>query len=339
MSDTKTTTWAPAVRCDLTAGSQAFAHAVEKFRAWAAEQQRPSLDFLTTGWHTITPEIAEQLLICNRHNRKLRYTDVLRYATDMSTGRWLKTGEPVIITDAGDLEDAGHRCMACLFSGCSFPTFVVTGVPHDDQLFSFIDNGVSRTGDDTLHCAGLNGLSGNIQSAIKNYAIRYDEGLLHWHGRPSITPIANHHILDYAQAHPSLAVVAHKVADVYQAAIRRLDDKVAATFVGWKIHEAYGTGVFDEFMMSLTQSDLPAGHPVLVLQKRLDDHEAAKDAAPRSAKAKFKLNGVKTVVLAMRAFLYWQEGRMNVRRLDPGMDDPFPRIEKPEEGELAAAAQ
>lgn len=338
MSDTKTA-WAPAVRCDLTAGPQAFAHAVEKFRTWAAEQPRPSLAYLTTGWHTITPEIAEQLLICNRHNRKLRYPDVLRYATDMSTGRWKKTGEPVIVTDAGDLEDAGHRCMACLFSGCSFETFVVADVPHDDHLFSYIDNGISRTGDDTLRSAGLNGLSGNIQSVIKNYAIRYDEGILHWHGRPPISPIANHDILAYAQAHPSLAVVAHKMADHYQGAVGRLDDKVVAAFVGWKIHEAYGLGVLEDFMQLLTQPDLDAGHPVLALQQRLDQHEAAKDAAPRSAKAKLKLNGVKTAVLAMRAFLLWREGRTNVRRLDPGMDDPFPRIEKPEEGELAAAAQ
>ena len=42
MTDTNTTaTWTPAFKCDLTAGPQAFAHAVEKFRAWAAEQQRP----------------------------------------------------------------------------------------------------------------------------------------------------------------------------------------------------------------------------------------------------------------------------------------------------------
>jgi len=337
MSDT-ITTWTPAVRCDLTAGPQAFSHAVEKFRAWAAQQDRPSLAALTTGWHTITPQIAEQLLICNRHNRKLRYPDVLRYATDMSTKKWKKTGEPVIITDAGDLEDAGHRCMACLFSGCSFDTFVVAGVPHDDDLFSYIDNGVSRTGDDTLSCAGLNGLSGNIQSAIKNYAIRYDEGMLHWHGRPPISPIANHDILAYAQANPSLALVAHQMADIYPAAVRRLDDKVAATFVGWRIKEAHGSGVLEDFMQLLTQSDLPAGHPVLALQQRLDQHEAAKDAAPKSAKAKLKLNGVKTVCLAMRAFLFWQEGRLNVRRLDPGMDDPFPRIDKAEDADLATAA-
>lgn len=337
MSDT-TTTWTPAVRCDLTAGSQALSHAVEKFRAWAAQQERPSLAALTTGWHTITPQIAEQLLICNRRNRKLRYPDVLRYATDMSTKRWKKTGEPVIITDDGFLEDAGHRCFACLFSGCSFETFIVSDVPHDDDLFSYIDNGVSRTGDDTLHCAGLNGLSGNIQSVIKNYAIRYDEEALYWHGRSPVTPIANHDILDYAQAHPTLATVAHQMVDIYPGAVRRLDDKVAATFVGWKIKEAYGPGVLEDFMQLLTQSDLPAGHPVLALQQRLDLHEAAKEAAPRSAKAKLKLNGVKTVVLAMRAFLFWREGRTNVRKLDPSMDDPFPRIEKPQ-ADLATAAE
>jgi hypothetical protein len=43
------------------------------------------------------------------------------------------------------------------------------------------------------------------------------------------------------------------------------------------------------------------------------------------------------VVLAMRAFLFWREGRTNVRKLDPSMDDAFPRIDRDEDA-LADAA-
>jgi len=336
MSDTNTTAWTPEFKCDLTAGQQAFQHATERFRAWAAQQERPDIK-LATGWHTITPQEAERLLICNRHNRKLRYADVLRYATQMANKRWKKTGEPVIITERGDVEDAGHRLFACYFSGCSFDTFVVADVPHDDELFAFIDNGVSRTGDDTLHCAGLNGMANHLQSVIKKFAIRYDEDTLAFQGRMPMSPISNGDILDYAKAHPTLGEAAHLIADLYPAAIRRLDDRTVATFLGWKIREAHGSGVLEDFMTLLTQTNLPSGHPVMVLQQRLENHEAAKTAVPKSAKAKLKLSDVKILALATRAFNFWRSGQLNVRRLDPRMEDPFPRIEAANNDLLAAA--
>lgn len=330
--------WTPEFKCDLMAGQQAFQHATERFRAWAAQQERPTLT-LTTGWHVITSQEAERLLVCNRRNRKLRYVDVLRYATQMANKRWKKTGEPIIITDRGDVEDAGHRLFACYFSGCSFETFVVTDVPHDDELFAYIDNGASRTGDDALHCAGLNGMSKHIESVIKKFAIRYDEDSLSFQGRMPISPIANVDILDYAKAHPTLVEAAHLIADLYPAAIKRLDDRPVATFIGWKIRDAFGSGVLEDFMTLLMQSDLPAGHPVATLQQRLQQHEVAKLSAPKSEKVKQKLSDVKILALSMRAFNFWRAGQMNVRRLDPRMEDPFPRIERPEDTDLATAAE
>jgi hypothetical protein len=329
--------WAPAVRFDLTSGQQAFKVAVERFREWAKKQPRPELT-LASGWHTITPQTAEQLLICNVRNRELKWAEVLRYGTQMANHRWKKTGEPVIITDRGDVEDAGHRLFACYFSNTPFDTYVVADVPHDDQLFAYIDNGVSRTGADTLYCAGVNGLSNHLQTVIKEFCIRYDEGSLTFQGRLPVSPITNADILDYARAHPDLSETAHLVKDLYQAAIRRLDSKSATTFLAWKIRRAHGSGVLEDFMSLLTQGDLPVGHPIRVLQQRLDQHEAAKDAAPKSAKAKQKLSSLKILVLAMRAFNFWRSN-VNVQRLDPRMEDPFPRIEPAEESEVAAAAE
>ena len=66
--------WTPKVTCNLYDGQQEFQVAVKKFRDWAKDQPLPTIT-LTTGWHTITPELAEKLLIGNKHNRKLRYPD------------------------------------------------------------------------------------------------------------------------------------------------------------------------------------------------------------------------------------------------------------------------
>jgi hypothetical protein len=328
--------WSPAIRCDLNDGATAFASAVKHFREWAETQPKPPVD-LTDGWYVITPQLAEFLLIHNRRNRKLRYKAVLRYGVQMLNRRWKKTGEPVIVTDRDEVDDAGHRLFACYFSGASFETYVVR-VPHDDQLFAYIDNGESRTGDDTLESAGLNGLSKQIAKVIEDYAIRYDEETLAYAGRCFSSPISNVDILDYANRNPSLVQVAKVMKNGYPAAVKRMGDAKIATFVAWKIYEAYDQATLDEFMASLTDVSLPAGHPVKVLQKRLDDHDAAVMAAPKSAKAKFKLTPIQKLALVMRAFNFAQQGT-SVRIITPNADDPFPRIEPPESDMTAQAAE
>jgi len=137
--------------------------------------------------------------------------------------------------------------------------------------------------------------------------------------------------------------VVHLVLDLYRPAVQRLGDKAATAFLGWKIREAYGSGVLEDFMLLLPQPDLPIGHPVAALQQRLDRHEAAKVANPKTKEqrkkvADDKLNDLKILALAMRAFNFWRAGQLNVRRLDPRMDDPFPRIDRPEDSELDRAA-
>jgi hypothetical protein len=336
MSDTATP-WKPQVRVDLAAGPQAFQHAVEQFRTWAAVQPRPVIN-LPNGWHTITPQLAEQLLLCNKHNRKLRWPDVFRYAIQMANKRWMKTGESIILTDQGDLEDAGHRLMACYLSNCSFESYVVSDVPHNDQLFAYIDNGVSRTGEDTLHCAGVNGLSNQLSNIIKKLAIPYEEKNLNYYGRMPVSPITNIDILDYAKAHPTLGEAAHLVRNVYPAAARRLDDRNVATFLAWKIKEAYGSGVLEDFFPMLSEESLPPTHPVAVLQKRLDEHETAKGAPLGSAKAKLKLGDTKILALAMLTFNLWREGKtVPGKKLNLGVEDPYPQIERPDEPEQLAA--
>ena len=329
-----TDAWTPSVRCDLDDGAIAFTRAVTRFREWAAQQPLKPLT-LSTGWHVITPQMAEELLKRNRHNRTLRYNDVLRYAQQMINGRWKKTGEPIIITDQGEVEDAGHRLTACYLSGASFETFVVADVPHDDQLFAYIDNGVSRTGEDTLHCAGMNGMSKHIAAVIRDYAIRYDEGTLVYRGRLRTSPITNVDILDYAQAHPDLADTAKLVKDLYPAAIKRLSDPKVATFVAWKIRDTLGEGVLEDFYTDLVRTDLPANSPIAALQKRLDEHEAALLVAPTSPRAAKRLTPLMILALTIRAFNLARAGvSVRDRRIDPRQDDAFPRFDE-EQAEAA----
>jgi hypothetical protein len=343
MTDTSTTAlggeWQPEFTYDLFNGDAlGFAGTVIKFKKWAKEQPRRPLD-LNTGWHDLVGQIIEDMLIRNANNRDTKYATVLQYATALVNRRWMKTGQPIILTDQGDLEDGQHRLLAAYFTNSVLPIFVVTGVPHNKDLFAYIDNIQPRTGEDALKIAGLNGLSKHVAAVIRDIAIRYDEGMLCYVGRMALNPVTNVDILDYARAHPDLVNAAHTVKDLYPAAAKRISDPKVATFVGWKIMALAGPGALEDYMGAMT-GDLPPQHPVAVFRKRLDEHEAAKLAPRSSVKKKQFLGMPKILALAIRAYNLMQSGT-SVRRLDPRADDPFPRFEEPDPAEVGfgAAAQ
>lgn len=324
--DRVTPGWHPEFSYDLFNGDGVtFAQTIAKFRVWAKEQPRKPLD-LSTGWHSLEGETVEQLLIRNTHNREVRYGTVLMYGTSMINKRWKKTGQPIIVTDQGDTEDGQNRLFAAYFTGVPLVTFVVTGVPHEKDLFAYIDNGLARTGEDALKMAGLNGLSKHIAGVIKDFAIRYDDGMLCYVGRMPINPITNVDVLDYARAHPDLASAARTVKDLYPAAVRRIGESKIATFVGWKILEHHDASVLEDFMGMLTAEDLSPSHPVMVLRKRLDEHEAASMAPRRSPKKKQRLHPAQILALTIKAFNLMRAG-VQVRRLDPRADDAYPRFD------------
>jgi hypothetical protein len=79
--------WNPVVALDvMTATQKAFDEKHREFyrvtRDWPVRS-----DLLTTGWHPITPEIAEQLLL-GKANRKISIATVAYYARQMMEGKW-----------------------------------------------------------------------------------------------------------------------------------------------------------------------------------------------------------------------------------------------------------
>ncbi len=96
---------------------------------------------------TITPTVAAQLLELNEGNRLLRPRHVQRLARDMAQGRFVLTGEPIIVN--GDrLLDGQHRLEACVLSGVAIQCLVVRGI--SSEAMPMIDKGISRTLGDTL---------------------------------------------------------------------------------------------------------------------------------------------------------------------------------------------
>jgi hypothetical protein len=327
--------WKPIVSIDFfNATGHEFHATVQKFREAVKDLPRDMSITLSDGWHTITPQVAEELLKRNTRNRPVDWSYVMAYGTQMANGRWKRTGEPVIINAVGDVDDAGHRLWACYLSGHSFSTYVVN-VEADPDLFAFIDNGRARSSADTLATAGFGQQSNLLSRIVKDYAMPADEKCLAYNGRLPRPPVTNIDVLDYMRANPGMEEIVKTVRDLYPAAIKRIGDTAVGCYVGWRIQTIYGSGVLEDFFGDLVRTDLPQTHPVTVLQKRLDEHLAAINSPRTSPKRKLHLTPVKILALTIRAFNMMQAG-LSTRRLDPRADDAFPEFEPiPERAEAA----
>ena len=96
----------------------------------------------------ITPKQAAKWLAHNRANRPLSQVTVDRYAAAMQAAEWKLNGDSIRFDENGDLIDGQHRLHACVKSGRTFMSYVVTDLPVD--AFDTIDQGRPRTMADVL---------------------------------------------------------------------------------------------------------------------------------------------------------------------------------------------
>lgn len=101
---------------------------------------------------TITPRTAKKWLLKNKGNRPLSQERVEFYADMMRRGRWELNGDTIRFAEDGSLIDGQHRLAACVLSGSSFTSYVVTDLPK--SAFDTIDQGKARNRGDVLAAAG-----------------------------------------------------------------------------------------------------------------------------------------------------------------------------------------
>jgi hypothetical protein len=282
----QTTGWRPAVHLDLNSTNAiAFTEFVDNFMKESAELPLTPLG-LTDGWKEVTPQLAEMLLRHNLpgNNRKVSLSTVKYYARQMKANVWMRTGEPIITSDREILLNAQHRLWAAYLSGSTFTSYVVTNVPHIENIFAFIDNGKVRTAKDALFTAGVNGLSGVIAGVV-SIARLYDAhafGVLKNKHIDRATPAE---VLAYANAHPLLAKAAHVQIGEYKGATKLIKYHDIAVFTAWQILEQFGEEPLDRFMTDLGSSEeLPADNPIVLLRKKFTDDAASADPMPKRHK-------------------------------------------------------
>jgi hypothetical protein len=276
---------------------------------------------------TITPEMAWELLLKhNARNRPIAYSHAARLALDIIADRWMLTHQGGAFNTKGDMEDFQHRLVGVILA--DKPIVMVIMADLSDDLFKTIDIGKTRSAGSALELAGHNGESTLLGSVITGLAIPYDEhNVLYFRATAQRKrPVGRIEMIEYAGDHPDLEEAAHDALDLHATALAAIGDETAGVFAYWKIREAFGQDVADEFMEELADDNHPDKHAITMLQRRIAKHKLARRAGKDDPARKSVLNRDQIVWLVAAAFRALRKSQ-RTPRLDPRSDDPFPRFE------------
>ena len=322
--------WSPAVTLNLdTAGTAAFEDVRKQFTDWSRTQPPLGPLAMQNGWHTITPQIAENFLRRNNGNRRATLQTVKKYARSMKLNDWKGTGQPILINVDGKMEDAQHRCWASYLGLVDFPSYVITDVPVIQDAFAYLDDVKPRSISDALFTSGSNGLSNILAAAIK-LAGRYEDGTLDAFHEKRGAEMSVREALAFNRLHPSLGEVAHLMMSDYGNSVEAIGHKAVATLFGWKVMETFGNEALDDFMVAMASEELDADDAVEGFRARLLKEERMKNT----------LKPPHLLALLIKAFQLRAAGlKVNVRKgLHLTDTEPFPQIEDTVFGVQQAAA-
>lgn len=122
----------------------------------------------------ITPRVeAKVCLEFNTGNRSLNEAVIKRYSADMRSNRWLNSGEPIIFSREGVLNDGQHRLLACIDAGVPFISDLRFGI--DRAAFPMTNSHNKRRPSDVLDILGEQNTR-NLAATL-NWIHRYERGL------------------------------------------------------------------------------------------------------------------------------------------------------------------
>ena len=308
---------------------QKFKPIMDQYDEWHRNEPITSPLGLTNGWYDVTPERAEQWLRRNPPgaNRKVSFGTVKYYARQMKAGAWPKTGQPVIFDENGVLKDAQHRLWACLMSGATFPTYVVTDVPDHPRLFAYLDNGKVRNLADALQTAGYNGVSPtikqvlNIEHEFAGYTPSSKTQM------PRLTPIE---IIDMVEQHPTAITAARLASSDWEDSVRIVGHRDVVGYAGMRIIDLHGQETADDFFGQLGFASDPDPTEQIGKFRKLMAENAKKERPMKKHQVLGNL---------IRAFNHWVSGADLPKRWVMQVNEDFPQFAAPSETPIAEAAE
>jgi len=130
-------------------------------------------DFYGTKTLMFDRELAEAVLRLNTGNRRVNRRKIDQLARQMKSGEFENTGEPIIISAEGVINNGQHRLLALVEADVALDMDVRFGIPR--KAFSKTDTGTSRSSADVLTIKGV-GAGGQVASAVR-LLVLYRRGL------------------------------------------------------------------------------------------------------------------------------------------------------------------
>jgi hypothetical protein len=137
------------------------------------EFERLVQEFYGTKTLLFDRAFAEAVLAYNTGNRRVNRRKLEVLAEQMRSGEFENTGEPIIISAEGVLNNGQHRLLAVVEADTTVDMDVRFGIPR--RVFTKTDTGASRTGGDVLTIAGA-AHGGQVAPAVR-LLILYRRGL------------------------------------------------------------------------------------------------------------------------------------------------------------------
>ena len=130
----------------------------------------------------IDAKAARRLLATNTGNRHISARRISSLAQQMRDGHWENTGEPIIVSDEGILNNGQHRLLAVIEADAAVEMDVRFGIAR--KAFVKTDTGAARSPADVLSIRGVTG-SPTIAMTLR-LLLLYERGLPE-HARDSLT--------------------------------------------------------------------------------------------------------------------------------------------------------
>lgn len=208
----------------------------------------------------VTPDLARDMLTKNKKNRRLNVLHMKRLSHDMSAGRWVFTGLPIVFDRDDVLVNGQHTLTAIVDSGTAQPCLIVRGV-DPKALFAF-DDGKKRSFSDLCVIMGREHVA-CIQS-ITRWVLKYEGGIL---GSTANQAFSIGEQEECLSRNPDIEDAARFVG--CNKSLRGIIQPSVAGFVRWYTART-DLDLSDQFFAHLaTGVGLDAGNPVLLLREGL----------------------------------------------------------------------
>ena len=226
----------------------------------------PRIDVLT-----VTPAIAREWLARNSHNRSIRERKVEEYARDMQSGEWRVNGETIKFSADGTLLDGQHRLRAVIAADLPVQLIVVTGLDSGTQ--ATMDAGAKRTAADAFSLDGEK--HAQTLAAVIRRAWAWERGdyKLSMNAVPTTAESAR-----FLTDHPEIRRSAEIAVQVRHQYRYVLPTSVGVAHFLFSRISAADAAFF--FVRLGDGAELPLGHPILTLRKRLLSDAASQKKTP-----------------------------------------------------------